>query len=59
MRLFRVYLKDECMSEIAEKNAVVTIQDCLGNDKVQETLRKLSQGYTIELMSNWTIKEKF
>lgn len=58
MRFFRVYLKGECMSEIAEKNAIVTIQDCLGNDRVQEVLHKLSQGATVELMSNWTIKEK-
>ena len=58
MRLFRMYLKGECMCETTLHNASITIGDCLGKDKVDEVLHKLSKGDTVDLMSNWTIKEK-
>lgn len=58
MRLFRMYLKGECMCEMTTHNATITIGDCLGKDKVDEVLHKLSKGDTVDLMSNWTIKEK-
>ena len=58
MRLFRMYIEDECMCEVTLKNASVTLADCLGTDKVDEMLHKLSQGDTVELMSNWKMQEK-
>ena len=51
MRLFRMYLKGECMCEMTTHNASITIGDCLGKDKVDEVLHKLSKGDTVDLMS--------
>lgn len=58
MRLFRMYLKGECMCEMTLHNAIITIKDCLGADKVDEVLQKLSQGATVSLKVNWTMKER-
>ncbi len=58
MRLFRMYLKGECLCETTLHNATITIQDCLGADKVEETLQKLSEGATVSLRENWTMQEK-
>ena len=58
MRLFRMYLKGECLCEMTLHNATITIKDCLGADKVDEVLQKLSQGAIVSLKANWTMKEK-
>ena len=57
MRLFRMYLKDECLCETTLHNATITIRDCVGENKVEKVLQQLSEGITITLKSNWTIKE--
>lgn len=57
MRIFGMYLKGECMCDITLHNATITIRDCLGADKVDEVLRKPSQGATVSLKVNWTTKE--
>tara|TARA_Y100000593_G_scaffold94032_1_gene191294 strand:- start:67850 stop:68014 length:165 start_codon:yes stop_codon:yes gene_type:complete len=53
-----MYLKGECMCEMTLHNAIITIRDCLGENKVGEVLQKLSEGATVSLKSNWEIKEK-
>lgn len=58
MRFFRMYLKGECLCEMTLHNAIITIRDCLGENKVGEVLQKLSEGATVSLKSNWEIKEK-
>lgn len=58
MRFFRMYLKGECLCEMTLHNATITIRDCLGENKVGEVLQKLSEGITITLKSNWTMKER-
>lgn len=57
MRLFRMYLKDECLRETTLHNATIIIKDCLGENKVEKVLQKLFEGITITLKSNWTMKE--
>lgn len=58
MRFFRMYLKGECMCDMTLHNATITVRDCLGADKADEVLQKLTQGATVGLNANWTIKEK-
>ncbi len=59
MRLFRMYLKGECMCEMTLHNAKITLADCLGSVGAEKALQKLSEGDTIALHGNWIMQEKF